>query len=371
MRNTNISTDIEKACNTQCWRSAHHIRGRHFANEKFIDKVVLEPRVSPEHTSKYVDTVTVFAKTWTKGHWPLDDLWPHICWGLMCDCTQGSLCPSPMKIHQSMRIQWPFFAKNLKQRSLTPRWPLTPHLLRSHVWLYSRIIVSKSHENTSILCGYSDLFAKNLKKRSLTPRWLLTPHLLRSHVWLYPRIIVSKSHENTSKYVDTVTRFAKTWTKGHWPLDDLWPHIGWGRMCDSTQGSFCPSPMKIHECMWIQWPFLHKNLNQRSLTPRWPLTPHLLRSHVWLYLRIIVSKSHENTSKYVDTVNLFAKNLNQRSLTPRWPLTPHLLRSHVWLYPRIILSKSHGNTLMYVDTVINFANYHIHTHTTYRLYTTN
>ena len=27
------------------------------------EQVVLEPRVSPEHTSKYVDTVTVFAKT--------------------------------------------------------------------------------------------------------------------------------------------------------------------------------------------------------------------------------------------------------------------------------------------------------------------
>ena len=48
-----------------------------------------------------------------------------------------------------------------------------------------------------------------------------------------------------------------------------------------------------------------------------------------------------------------------------WPLhdlTPCLLR---WLYPRIIVSKSHDNTSMYMDTVINFANYHIHTHTTY------
>ena len=72
----------------------------------------------------------------------------------------------------------------------------------------------------------------------------------------------------------------------------------------------------------------------------------------------------ENTSKYVDTLILFSKNLNQRSLTPTWPLTPCLLRSHVWLYPRIIVSKSHDNTSMYVDTVINFANYHIHTHTT-------
>ena len=88
----------------------------------------------------------------------------------------------------------------------------------------------------------------------------------------------------------------------------------------------------------------------------------------------------ENTSKYVDTLTLFhSKNLNQRSLTPRWPLTPCLLRSHVWLYPRIIVSKSHDNASMYVDTVINFAKYHIHTyiyilhtytyyiHTTYRM----
>ena len=47
--------------------------------------------------------------------------------------------------------------------------------------------------------------------------------------------------------------FPKTWTKGHWPLDDLWPHVCWGHMCDSTQGSLCPSPMTIHQCMWIQW----------------------------------------------------------------------------------------------------------------------
>ena len=77
----------------------------------------------------------------------------------------------------------------------------------------------------------------------------------------------------------------------------------------------------------------------------------------------------ENTSKYVDTLTLISKNLNQRSLTPRWPLTPCLLRSHVWLYPRIIVSKSYDNTSMYVDTVINFAKYHIHTHT-YILHTT-
>ena len=47
--------------------------------------------------------------------------------------------------------------------------------------------------------------------------------------------------------------FSKTWTKCHWPLDDLWTHICWGHIRDSTQGSLCPSPMGIHQCMWIQW----------------------------------------------------------------------------------------------------------------------
>ena len=68
------------------------------------------------------------------------------------------------------------------------------------------------------------------------------------------------------KYVDTVTVFAKNWNKGHWPLDDL-------------------------------------------------LTPHLLRSYVWLYPRIIVSKSHENTSKYVDTVT-FLQKLEAKVIDP-------------------------------------------------------
>ena len=193
--------------------------GLFYENMTWIsEQVVLEPRVSPEHTWKYVDTVIFFAKTWTKGHLPLDDLWPHICWGLKCVTLPKDHC-----------VQVP--------------------------WKYIKV------------CGYSDFFCKNLKQRSLTPRWPLTPHLLRSHVWLYPRIIVSKSHENTLKYVDTVTLFAKTWTKGQWPLDDLWPRICWGLMCDSTQGSLCPSPMKIHKSMWIQWPFLQKKLEPKVIDP--------------------------------------------------------------------------------------------------------
>ena len=148
------------------------------------------------------------------------------------------------------------FGKNLNQRSVTPRWPLTPHLLRSYVCSTQGSLCPspmKIHQSMWIQWPF---LQKNLNQRSLTPRWPLTPNLLRSHVWLYPRIIVSMSHENTSKYVDTVNLFAKTWSKGHWPLDDLWPHACWGHMCDSTQGSLCPSPMTIHQCMWIQWSIL-------------------------------------------------------------------------------------------------------------------
>ena len=100
------------------------------------------------------------------------------------------------------------------------------------------------------------------------------------------------------------------------------------------------------------------------------LEPRVLPAFVITYFYNHCNIRFENTSKYVDTLSLFSKNLNQRSLTPRWPLTPCLLRSHVWLYPRIIVSKSHDNTSLYVDTVINFAKYHIHTHTTYILHTT-
>ena len=134
-----------------------------------------------------------------------------------------------------------------------------------------------------------------------------------------------------------------------------------------SKDHFIQVPWKYIKVCGYSDPFF-KNLNQRSLTPRWPLTPHLLRSHVWLYPRIIVSQVPWKYIKVCGYSDPFFKNLNQRSLTPRWPLTPHLLRSHVWLYPRIIVSESHGNTSMYVDTVINFAKYYIlHRPTTDRM----
>ena len=131
------------------------------------DKAVLEPRVSP-----------AFAITHFYNH-----------------CNNS---PTPMVIHEGMWMQWLFF-QNLTKRSMTPRWPLTPLLLRSHV-------LSKSHKNMSKYVARWPFF-KNLNQRSLT-------------------------------------------------LDGIWPHICWGHRFDSTQGSLCPSPTGIHECMWILWSIL-------------------------------------------------------------------------------------------------------------------
>ena len=75
----------------------------------------------------------------------------------------------------------------------------------------------------------------------------------RSHTYAIIVILDLKIHQ--SRWIHWPF-FPKTWTKGHWPLDDLWPHVCWGHMCDSTQGSLCPSPMTIHQCMWIQWSIL-------------------------------------------------------------------------------------------------------------------
>ena len=140
-----------------------------------------------------VDTVIIFLKT-LKGQRPLDDLWPHFCWGHMCDSTQVSLCPSPMQIHQSMWIQWQLKRKKEKGQwpQKTPRWPLTPHSLRSHVWLYQVTLCSTPMEYK--VCGYRD----HLKKKTTTTTPL---------------------------------------TEDQWPLNELWPHFCWGHVCDSTHVS--------------------------------------------------------------------------------------------------------------------------------------
>ena len=84
------------------------------------------------------------------------------------------------------------------------------------------------------LIAIAVIFHVRTKKTiSNNPRWPLTPYLLGSHV-LFPK------------------------------------------------GSLCPSPMKIHQCMWIQSCFF-KTLAKKSVTSRRHLTLFLFRSHVRIY----------------------------------------------------------------------------------------
>ena len=141
---------------------------------------------------------------------------------------------------------------------------------------------------------------KNFTKMSMTLRWPLAPTSVEITCVTRPKghcIQVPWKYVKVCGYSGDLFFFSKTWTTGHWPLDDLWPQVCWGYMCDSTQGSLCPSPMKIQQSMWIQWTF-----SKTWTKGHWPLD-----DLVWLYPRTIVSKSHGNTSMYVDTVINFAK----------------------------------------------------------------
>ena len=85
---------------------------------------------------------------------------------------------------------------------------------------------------------------------------------------------------------------------------------------------------------------MFKSYELKVIDP-WMTFDPICWGHMWLYPRIIVTKSRENISKYVDTVTILPKTIEPKVIDPQWPLTESLLKSHVWLYPRIIVSKSH------------------------------
>ena len=104
--------------------------------------------------------------------------------------------------------------------------------------------------------------------------------LSRSHTFAIIVILDLKIHQ--SMWIHWLF-FPKTWTKGHWPLDDLWPHVCWGHMCDSTQGSLCPSPMTIHQCMWIQWSILQNTTYIHTHTTYILHTTYRMSDHIVSY----------------------------------------------------------------------------------------
>ena len=143
------------------------------------------------------------------------------------------------------------------------------------------------------VCGYSDPFFKNLNQRSLTPRWPLTPKSIDVTWVTLPKdhcVQVQWKYIKVCGYSDP---FFKNSNQGHRPLDDLWPHICWGYMHDSTQGSLCPSPMGIYpwiyQCMWIQWSILQ---NLTKITTYYILHTYYIRTYV---------HTHIHTHTYIDT----------------------------------------------------------------------
>ena len=101
-----------------------------------------------------------------------------------------------------------------------------------------------------IMIGYIFMF-RMVKTRRFSNH--VSRLLSQSHTFAIIVILDLKIHQSMRIHWPF---FPKTWTKGHWLLGDLSPHVCWGHMCDSTQGSLCPSPMTIHQCMWIHWSIL-------------------------------------------------------------------------------------------------------------------
>ena len=128
--------------------------------------------------------------------------------------------------------------------------------------------------------------------------------------------------------------------------------------CDSTQGSLWLSPMKIHQSMCIVTFF--QKIEPKVIDASMTFDPKSVEVTC-----VTLPKDHcvQVPWKYikVDAVPLFFQKLELKVTDPQMTFDLHLIRSHVWLYPRIIVSKSHGNTSKHVDSVINFAKYHIHT----------
>ena len=120
-------------------------------------------------------------------------------------------------------------------------------------WYISSSFLFLFWNNTIKWC--TQLVTKILQYSYYTRRFLNHESRLLSRAHTFAIIVILDLKIHQSMWIHW-SFFPKSWTRGHWPLHDLWPHVCWGHMCDSTQGSLCPSSMTIHQCMWIQWSIL-------------------------------------------------------------------------------------------------------------------
>ena len=80
------------------------------------------------------------------------------------EVTQGSLCPSPMKKYQSLWLQWPFFFQKLEPKIIDPYMTFDPSSVEvTCVTLREDHYVQVWWEYFNV-CGYSDQFCKTSTK---------------------------------------------------------------------------------------------------------------------------------------------------------------------------------------------------------------
>ena len=166
-------------------------------------------------------------------------------------CTLNSKFPLIKSENHSKKSELPLIW-GVKRRTTRKRivLRLTPQTSGNSLFLESFSLYMSGNllfnvQNHSFLSGLQEFHSFG--------EWNFHSFTFREHTFAIIIILDLKIHQ--SMWIHWPF-FPKTWTKGHWPLDDLWPHVCWGHMCDSTQGSLCPSPMTIHQCMWIQWSIL-------------------------------------------------------------------------------------------------------------------
>ena len=90
--------------------------------------VILDLKI---HQSMWIHW-SFFPKTWTKGHWPLHDLWPHVCWGHKCDSTKDHCVQVPWQYinvcgysDQFCKIPHTYYTYILHTYILRTEWVIT------------------------------------------------------------------------------------------------------------------------------------------------------------------------------------------------------------------------------------------------------
>ena len=65
-----------------------------------------------------------------------------------------------------------------------------------------------------------------------------------------------------------------------WPLDDCWPHMCWGNVCNSVHESLCPYNSHGNTQKYVNRMTIFKNFNPRVNASKWPQDGHKIRSAV-------------------------------------------------------------------------------------------